>query len=134
MQSAAAAARMKAEAGNPQIDLYQFSGGQEAIAKEQGLSQKLTSVSRLAEIPQGLKDQEADTLTGIVVPAGTPKAVVDRLQSEIAKIVATPEVRGKLTAIGFNPIANTPSEFAARIRSEMEKWGKVVRAAKLRVE
>src|SRR5207247_3582821 len=65
----------------------------------------------------GIPDQEADTLTGIVVPAGTPREIVDRLQSEIAKIVATPEVRGKLIAIGFNPIANTPAQFGARIRS-----------------
>ena len=82
----------------------------------------------------GVPDQEADTLTGIVAPAGTPKELIQRLQSEIAKIVAQPEVRGKLTAIGFNPIANTSDEFGARIKSEMERWGKVVRAAKLKIE
>jgi tripartite-type tricarboxylate transporter receptor subunit TctC len=82
----------------------------------------------------GLPDQDADTLTGILAPAGTPKEIVHRLQSEIAKAVAQPDVRDKLTAIGFNPIANRPEEFAARIRSEMDKWGKVVRAAHLKVE
>jgi len=82
----------------------------------------------------GLPDQDADTLTGILAPAGTPKEIVDRLRSEIAKAVALPEIKSKLTAIGFIPIANTPAEFAARIKSEMEKWGKVVRAAKLKVE
>lgn len=82
----------------------------------------------------GLPDQEADTLTGIVVPAGTPKEIVNRLQGEIAKIVATPDVAGRLAAIGFNPIANTPGEFGARIKSEMEKWSKVVRAANLKIE
>jgi tripartite-type tricarboxylate transporter receptor subunit TctC len=78
--------------------------------------------------------QEADTLTGIVAPAGTPKEIVDRLQSEIAKIVAQPDVKDKLTALGFVPVANTPQEFGVRIAVEMEKWGKVVRSAKLRVE
>ena len=83
---------------------------------------------------QGIKDQEADTLTGMVVPAGTPKEIVDLLQNEIAKIVADPDVKEKLATLGFVPIANTPDEFGARIKVEMEKWGKVVRDAKLRIE
>ena len=95
-------------------------------------------VAALPELPtfaeQGIKDQEADTLTGIVVPAGTPKEIVDLLQKEIAKIVAQPDVKEKLAALGFVPVANTPEEFGARIKAEIEKWGKVVRDAKLRVE
>jgi len=83
---------------------------------------------------QGIKDQESDTLTGLVVPAGTPKEIVDLLQREVAKIVAQPDVKEKLAALGFVPIANTPDEFGARIRLEIEKWGKVVRDAKLRIE
>ena len=69
-----------------------------------------------------------------MVPAGTPKEVVDLLQREIAKIVALPDVKEKLSVLGFIPVANTPDEFAVRIKSEIEKWGKVVRDAKLRVE
>jgi tripartite-type tricarboxylate transporter receptor subunit TctC len=95
-------------------------------------------VAALPDLPtfaeQGVKDQEADTLTGIVVPAGTPKEVVDLLQREVAKIVAQPEVKERLSTLGFVPIANTPDEFGARIRLEIEKWGKVVRDAKLRIE
>jgi tripartite-type tricarboxylate transporter receptor subunit TctC len=82
----------------------------------------------------GVADQEADTLTGIVAPAGTPKEVVDQLQRDIAKIVAQPDVRDKLATLGFVPIANSPAEFGARVKVEMEKWGKVVRAAKLKIE
>jgi tripartite-type tricarboxylate transporter receptor subunit TctC len=92
----------------------------------------LPNVMTMAEA--GIPDQEADTLTGLVAPAGTPKAIVERLQSEIAKIVAQPDVRARLTALGFNPIANTPDEFGARIKVEMEKWGKVVRGANLKIE
>ena len=95
-------------------------------------------VAALPDVPtfaeQGIKDQEADTLTGIVVPAGTPKEIVDLLQQEIAKIVAQPDVKEKLAALGFVPVANTPDEFGARIKVEIEKWGKVVRDAKLRIE
>ncbi len=92
----------------------------------------LPDVPTMAET--GVPGQEADTLTGIVAPAGTPKEIVDRLQSEIAKIVAQPDVKEKLTALGFVPVANTPQEFGARIATEMDKWAKVVRSAKLKVE
>ena len=56
------------------------------------------------------------------------------LQREIAKAVAQPDVKEKLAALGFVPVANTPEQFSVRIKSEMEKWGKVVHAAKLRIE
>jgi tripartite-type tricarboxylate transporter receptor subunit TctC len=83
---------------------------------------------------QGIKDQEADTITGIVAPAGTPKEIVDLLYREIAKAVAQPDATARLMALGFKPVANKPDEFGARIKLEMEKWGKVVRDAKLRIE
>jgi tripartite-type tricarboxylate transporter receptor subunit TctC len=92
----------------------------------------LPDVATFAE--QGIKDQESDTLTGLVVPAGTPTDIVELLQKEIAKIVAQPDVKEKLATLGFVPIANTPDEFGKRIKVEIEKWGKVVRAAKLRIE
>jgi tripartite-type tricarboxylate transporter receptor subunit TctC len=101
----------------------------------------VASTERAAGMPdvptfaeQGVKDQEADTLTGIVAPAGTPKEIVDLLYREIAKIVAQRDVKERLTTLGFKAVANTPEEFGARIRLEMDKWGKVVRDAKLRIE
>ena len=83
---------------------------------------------------QGVKDQEADTITGIVAPAGTPKEIVDLLYREIARAIGQPEVKERLTVLGFKAVANTPDEFGVRIKLEMEKWGKVVRDAKLRIE
>ena len=101
----------------------------------------LAATERAEQIPdvptfaeQGVKDQEADTLTGIVAPAGTPKEIVELLAREIARSVAQPEVRERLAALGFKPVANTPDEFSARIKLEIEKWGKVVRDANLRIE
>jgi tripartite-type tricarboxylate transporter receptor subunit TctC len=95
-------------------------------------------VAALPDVPtfaeQGITGQDSDTLTGLVAPAGTPKDIVDLLQREIAKIVAQPDVKEKLDTLGFIAVANKPEEFGARIKSEMEKWGKVVRDAKLRVE
>jgi tripartite-type tricarboxylate transporter receptor subunit TctC len=83
---------------------------------------------------QGVKDQDADTLTGIVAPAGTPREIVELLSREIAKSVAKPDVREQLAKLGFKPVANTPDEFAARIKLEIAKWGKVVRDANLKIE
>jgi len=83
---------------------------------------------------QGIKDQDSDTLTGLVVPAGTPKEIVGLLQKEIAKAVAQPDVKEKLAGLGFVPVANTPEQFGVRMKAEIEKWAKVVRDAKLRVE
>jgi tripartite-type tricarboxylate transporter receptor subunit TctC len=83
---------------------------------------------------QGVNGQEADTLTGIVAPAGTPKEIVELLAREIAKSVARPDVKEKLATLGFKPVANTPDEWSARIKVEIEKWGKVVRDANLRIE
>ena len=95
-------------------------------------------VSALPDVPtmaeSGVPGQEADTLTGIVAPAGTPKEIVNQLQQDIAKIVAQPDVKEKLDVLGFRGVANTPAQFGAQIKSEMEKWGKVVHAAKLRIE
>jgi tripartite-type tricarboxylate transporter receptor subunit TctC len=82
----------------------------------------------------GVPDLESDTLTGIVAPAGTPKEVIERWRGDIVKMVATPEVRQRLEALGFAPVANTPDEFGARIKSEIAKWGKVVRDANIRAD
>ncbi|HYW64273.1 MAG TPA: tripartite tricarboxylate transporter substrate binding protein [Bradyrhizobium sp.] len=83
---------------------------------------------------QGINEQEADTLTGIVAPAGTPKEIVELLARAIKKSVDRPEVRERLGVLGFRPVANTPEEFSARIKSEIAKWGKVVHDANLRIE
>jgi tripartite-type tricarboxylate transporter receptor subunit TctC len=101
----------------------------------------IAATERAAQVPdvptfaeQGVTGQEADTLTGMVAPAGTPKEIVELLAREIAKAVARPEVKAKLATLGFKPVANTPDEWAARIKLEIEKWGKVVKDANLRIE
>jgi tripartite-type tricarboxylate transporter receptor subunit TctC len=90
-------------------------------------------VSALPDVPTaaeaGLAGQEAYTLTGLLAPAGTPKAVVDLLHSEVVKIVARPDVQKLLDDLGFQVVANSPDEFAAQIKTEMEKWAKVIRDA-----
>ncbi len=101
----------------------------------------VTSEKRAAAFPDvptaaeaGLPGQEAYTLTGIVAPAATPKEVVALLHREIVKAVALPDVQKRLDDLGFQIVANSPDEFAARIKTEMEKWSKVIRDAKIKPE
>jgi tripartite-type tricarboxylate transporter receptor subunit TctC len=92
----------------------------------------LPDVPTMAEA--GLKDQEADTLQGVLVPAGTPQPIVDLLHHEIVKIVQMPDVKQRFAAIGFDPVANTPAQFAAQLRLEIAKWGRVIKDAGIKLE
>jgi tripartite-type tricarboxylate transporter receptor subunit TctC len=82
----------------------------------------------------GIPGLESDTLTGIVAPAGTPKDVIERWHDAIVKMVASPEVKQRLEALGFAPVADTPKEFGARIKAEIAKWSKVVHDANIKAD
>jgi tripartite-type tricarboxylate transporter receptor subunit TctC len=82
----------------------------------------------------GISGQESDALTGVVVPAGTPRQIVDLLYREIAKAFAQPEVKERLATLGFQPVVNTPEDYAAYIRAEIPKWGKVIKTASIRIQ
>jgi tripartite-type tricarboxylate transporter receptor subunit TctC len=82
----------------------------------------------------GIRDQESELIIGVVVPAGTPKPIVDLLQRQIARIVALPDVKERLDALGFAPVASTPEAYGAQIKSDIETWSKVVRDANIKVE
>ncbi len=92
----------------------------------------LPNVPTIAEA--GYPDIEGENWFGFVVPAGTPKDVVALLHREIVKIVALPDVKAKLAAMGFEAVANSPEEFAAQIKRELPKWAKVVREANIKAE
>jgi tripartite-type tricarboxylate transporter receptor subunit TctC len=94
--------------------------------------QALPGVPTAAEA--GIPAHEGDTLTGIVVPAGTPKEIIERLNAEIRKLVAVPDVKERLAALGFNPVANRPEEFGERIRTEGSRWARVIRDANIKIE
>jgi tripartite-type tricarboxylate transporter receptor subunit TctC len=95
-------------------------------------------VAALPDLPtnveEGVPGLESDTLTGIVAPAGTPKAIIDKWNAEIVKMAADPATKKKLDTLGFVPVANSPSEFAERIKSEMARWDKVVKTAGIHVD
>jgi len=82
----------------------------------------------------GVAGYEAGTWYGLLVPAGTAKEIVARLHAESVKLLKLPEVKERLDATGFEPIGSTPEQFAAYIRSEIEKWAKVVKASGARAD
>ena len=82
----------------------------------------------------GVAGYEAGSWYGILVPAGTPGPVIQRLNTEIVRAVKSPQVRDRLSGEGAEPIGSTPAEFAAHIKAEMARLGKVIREAGLKPE
>ena len=95
-------------------------------------SNALPEVATFAEA--GFAHYDASSWNGILVPAGTPRAIVERLNAELVRILASPLVLERLAPDGAIPVPTTPEEFSAFIRSEIVKWAKVVKAANIRID
>ena len=95
-------------------------------------SQALPDLPTTAEA--GVPGYEASTWYGVLAPAHAPSAVVARLHGDIVKILADAALHARLADQGFDPVGSTPEEFGAYIKSEILKWGKVVRDAGIRPE
>jgi tripartite-type tricarboxylate transporter receptor subunit TctC len=85
-------------------------------------------------IEAGYPGQTGDTPVGIYVQTGTPKEIGEILRAKVLKIIAMPDVKQRLAAVGFVPIGDTPEEFAAYLEAESEKWGKVIRDGKIMLQ
>ena len=85
-------------------------------------------------VEAGMPGFEVNSWSGLLVPAGTPKEIVVRLNTEVARILRSPETAERLYSFGAEAIDNTPEEFAAYINAEFLKWAKVIKAAGLRAE
>ena len=89
-------------------------------------------VPTLAE--SGLPGYEVGSWQGVFAPAGTPPQIVKRLNAEMVKIVNMPDVKEKLTALGAEPVGNTPEEFSAMVKAEVVKWADVVKKSGAKVD
>jgi tripartite-type tricarboxylate transporter receptor subunit TctC len=101
----------------------------------------ITGRNRLAALPgvptvieSGLPNFESTSWFGVLAPAGTSSAIIARLHKDFAGLLQRPEAREQISRTGADPVGNTPEEFAAHIKAEITKWGKVVKAAKIKVE
>jgi tripartite-type tricarboxylate transporter receptor subunit TctC len=92
----------------------------------------LPDVPTMAE--SGLPGFEVSSWYGLLAPAKTPKHIVDRLQREVAAVLATPEIRERYLKGGFEPSGNKPEEFAQQIKADLARWGKVVKDQNLRID
>ena len=90
------------------------------------------SVPTLAE--SGFPGFDMVSWQALVAPAGTPRAVVDRLNAEVAKVLKTPEMKEKMTGLGTDVVANSPEQFAQYLREETAKWSKIVKDAGIKLE
>jgi tripartite-type tricarboxylate transporter receptor subunit TctC len=92
----------------------------------------------LADVPtiseSGVPGFEAEPWFGVFAPAGTPAPIVKQLSTEIGRIVALPDVKGQYETLGMAATSSTPEAFQAYVRTEIAKWGKVVKAAKAQAE
>jgi tripartite-type tricarboxylate transporter receptor subunit TctC len=83
---------------------------------------------------QGFPGFLVTSWNGVAVPAGTPKEIISRLNSEIVKALQMPDVKERLSSLGADPVGSTPEEFAAFIQAEIKKWAKVIKDAGIRLD
>jgi tripartite-type tricarboxylate transporter receptor subunit TctC len=99
----------------------------------------VTGAKRIALLPDvptlaeaGVPGQEQEAPQCVWAPHGTPRAIIDLLYREIAKAVASPELKEKMAKVGYVPAAVPPDEFAAKIKADMPRWAKVIKDANIR--
>lgn len=121
--------------GEIELVMAQVPTGQPSVRAGRVRALAVTSAKRspvLPDVPamaETLPGFEALSWYGIAAPAGTPRAIVNRLNAEIVKALATPDLRARLEAEGAVPDASSPEEFAAFIRAEIPRWGQAVKAS-----
>jgi len=127
--------------GNPPIGFAALSAAMPFIQDGKLRALAVMSLHRSQAFPDlptiaeaGYPELDGDAWVGVLVPAGTPKEVIARLHQGIVKIIDEPDTRERLAAIGLEPVGNSPEQFSAQLKVEMEKWTKIIRAAKIRAE
>jgi tripartite-type tricarboxylate transporter receptor subunit TctC len=98
----------------------------------------VTTTQRLPDLPDvptiaelGFPAYEISSWQGMFAPAGTPKEIIGKINGEVVQMLNTPEVRARMAREGADPVGSTPEQFAVRVKSEIEKWSKVAKAAGL---
>ena len=129
-------------AGNMQVMFDNLPSAMQLIKAGKLKALAVTSSQRSAALPDtptveeagNLKGFEASSWFGLLAPAGTPPDIVNRIQQEVAKSLATPALKERLAALGAIPSGNTPAQFAALIEAEHKKWAEVVKASGAKVD
>jgi tripartite-type tricarboxylate transporter receptor subunit TctC len=85
-------------------------------------------------IGESFPGYNVQSLNGVVVPSGTPRGTVRKLNADFRAAMQLPEMKKRMAEFGLQPVGNTPEEFDALIRSELDKWAKVAKAANIKVD
>jgi tripartite-type tricarboxylate transporter receptor subunit TctC len=101
----------------------------------------VASTKRSASLPDvptvseaGFAGHESEGMQGLFVPAGTPKAIVNKINNEILRINTLPDVKARIAGFGYETVATTPEQFASQIKDEVAKWAQVVKRVGIKVE
>jgi len=97
-------------------------------------SERLGVLPDVPTLSESLPGYKVVNWYGIVLPAGSPKEAVSRLNSDISKVLTLPEIKERMLAMATEPVSSTPEEFSAFIKSESQKWSKIIRDNNIRVE
>jgi len=128
-------------AGEAGMAFYSVSAAGQHVKAGRLHALAVTGAKRTASQPNlptvaeaGLPGYEATTWTGVLAPAGTPRPIVMKLHGEFTRMLKLPDVKDRLAFLDFEPVGSTPEEFGAFIKSELAKWGKVVRDSGAKVD
>jgi len=113
----------------PQVRAGKLRALAQSGAKRSAVAPDLPTVAEA-----GVPGYEVTVWFGLVAPAGTPREIVTKLNGEVLRILAMPDVRERFLALGVEPLGSTPTEFATHIRVQMDKWAKVVKDAGVKAE
>ena len=127
--------------GNIPLVYTAIAGASQSVKAGRVNAIAVSSAKRDAALPNvptmkesGFPDMVVDSWVALLAPAKTPTAIIERLQRETAAALAQPEVRDRLLGLGITPVGNTPEEFGAQWRSDLAKFGAVVKAAAIKAE
>jgi tripartite-type tricarboxylate transporter receptor subunit TctC len=98
------------------------------------LARRTETMPDVPAIGEAVPGYVGDAWHGLLAPAGTPQAIADKVSADVARVLAMPEIRSRLAAIGLEPVGTTPAEFSAIVRKDYEKWGKVIRDANIKLD
>lgn len=114
---------------------------QSFVAQGQIRTLAITSLKRSPAAPDvptfdelGYKGFEVDHLQGLLAPKGTPRAIVERLSASLHRVLQMPDVADKLMKLGFEPVGNTPAEFAGQISAQLGKWDTLIKQAGIKLQ
>jgi len=116
-------------AGLPQIKAGRIRGLAVSTAQRSAFAPELPTVAE-----SGLRGFEVFGWNGLLAPAATPQAIIDKLHDAIIEAMREPELRGRMARVGFEPIGSTPSEFGEFLRNDVARWAKVLKESGARVD